>query len=133
MKALERTIMATTWNVPGVMSAIAVAWIEDGTVAHLEAQKRQDARARQALAAQVLKGVAHTSHPSSYFLWLPLAEDVRADQVAMALQREGVSVSTAEPFAVSAQVPHALRLALGSVDMPSLREALLKVRNVVAW
>lgn len=133
MKALERTIMATTWNVPGVMSAIAVAWIEDGTVAHLEAQKRQDARARQALAAQVLKGVAHTSHPSSYFLWLPLAEDARADQVAMALQREGVSVSTAEPFAVSAQVPHALRLALGSVDMPSLREALLKVRNVVAW
>ncbi|PIB54753.1 PLP-dependent aminotransferase family protein [Pseudomonas sp. 2995-1] len=133
MKALERTIMATTWNVPGVMSAIAVAWIEDGTVAHLEAQKRQDARARQALAAQVLKGVAHTGHPSSYFLWLPLAEDARADQVAMALQREGVSVSTAEPFAVSGQVPHALRLALGSVDMPSLREALLKVRNVVAW
>ena len=133
MKALERTIMATTWNVPGVMSAIAVAWIEDGTVAHLEAQKRQDARARQALAAQVLKGVAYTSHPSAYFLWLPRAEDARADQVAMALQREGVSVSTAEPFAVSAQVPHALRLALGSVDMPSLREALLKVRNVVAW
>ncbi|MBD8236814.1 PLP-dependent aminotransferase family protein [Pseudomonas fluorescens] len=133
MKALERTIMATTWNVPGVMSAIAVAWIEDGTVAQLEAQKRQDAQARQVLAAQVLKGLAYTSHPSSYFLWLPLAEDVRADQVAMTLQREGVSVSTAEPFAVSAHVPHALRLALGSVDMPALREALLKVRSVVAW
>lgn len=124
VKVLERTIMATTWNVPGVMSAIAVAWIEDGTVAQLEAQKRQDARARQALAAQVLKGLATISHPTSYFLWLPLAEEVRADQVAMILQREGVSVSTAEPFAVSAHVPHALRLALGSVDMPALREAL---------
>jgi len=66
-------------------------------------------------------------------LWLPLAEDARADQVAMALQRQGVSVSTAEPFAVSTHVPHALRLALGSVDMPALREALLKVRNIVAW
>ncbi|MBS7845286.1 PLP-dependent aminotransferase family protein [Pseudomonas fluorescens] len=131
VKVLERTIMATTWNVPGVMSAIAVAWIEDGTVAQLEAQKRQDARARQALAAQVLKGLATISHPSSYFLWLPLAEEVRADQVAMTLQREGVSVSTAEPFAVSAHVPHALRLALGSVDMPALREALLTVRRVV--
>ncbi|WP_282397982.1 PLP-dependent aminotransferase family protein [Pseudomonas sp. PS01298] len=131
VKVLERTIMATTWNVPGVMSAIAVAWIEDGTVAQLEAQKRQDARARQALAAQVLKGLATISHPSSYFLWLPLAEEVRADQVAMTLQREGVSVSTAEPFAVSAHVPHALRLALGSVDMPVLREALLTVRRVV--
>lgn len=67
VKAIERTIMATTWNVPGVMSAIAVAWIEDGTVARLEAQKRQDAQARQALAAQVLAGVDYISHPSSYF------------------------------------------------------------------
>jgi len=85
------------------------------------------------LAAQVLKGVAYTSHPSSYFLWLPLAEEARADQVAMTLQRDGISVSTAEPFAVSAHVPHALRLALGSVDMPALREALVKVRKVVQW
>ena len=133
VKKLERTIMATTWNVPGVMSALAVAWIEDGTVAHLEAQKRQDAQARQALAAQVLDGVNYISHPSSYFLWLPLGEDARADQVAMALQREGISVSTAEPFAVSATVPHALRLALGSVDMQALHEALVKVREVVRW
>lgn len=133
VKPLERTIMATTWNVPGVMSAIAVAWIDDGTVAQLEAQKREDAQARQALAARVIKGLAYTSHPSSYFLWLPLAEDARADQVAMTLQREGVCVSTAEPFAVSAHVPHALRLALGSVAMPALHEALLNVRKVVEW
>jgi DNA-binding transcriptional MocR family regulator len=116
-----------------VMSAIAVAWLEDGTVAQLETQKRHDAQARQALAAHVLQGLAYSSHPSSYFLWLPLAEEARADQVAMTLLREGISVSTAEPFAVSAQVPHALRLALGSVDMPALRGALLKVRQVVAW
>lgn len=133
VKALERTIMATTWNVPGVMSAIAVAWIEDGTVAQLEAQKRQDAKARQALAAQVLKGLTYISHPCSYFLWLPLAEDVRADQIAMSLQRENISVSTAEPFAVTTHVPHALRLALGSVGIAPLREALVKVRKVVEW
>jgi len=133
VKPLERTIMATTWNVPGVMSAIAVAWIEDGTVAQLEAQKREDARARQAVAAQVLQGLGAVSHPASYFLWLPLAEDARADQVAMSLQREGICVSTAEPFAVSAHVPHALRLALGSVEMGALREALVKVRRAVAW
>ncbi|OAE10303.1 GntR family transcriptional regulator [Pseudomonas simiae] len=133
VKAIERTIMATTWNVPGVMSAIAVAWIEDGTVARLEAQKRLDAQARQALAAQVLAGVHYISHPLSYFLWLPLPEEARADQVAMTLQREGISVSTAEPFAVSASVPHALRLALGSVDMTALRTALVRVRRVVQW
>ena len=51
----------------------------------------------------------------------------------MTLQREGISVSTAEPFAVSACVPHALRLALGSVDMTALRTALVRVRRVVQW
>ncbi|KAA8701560.1 PLP-dependent aminotransferase family protein [Pseudomonas proteolytica] len=130
--ALERTIMATVWNAPGVMTAIAAGWIDDGTVLQLEAQKRQDAQARQALAAQVLAGLDYIAHPSSYFLWLPLGEDARADQITMALARENISVSGAEPFAVSEHVPHAIRLALGSVDKNALRAALLRVRWVVA-
>ena len=129
--ALERAIRATAWNTAGVLTAIASGWIEDGTVARLEAQKRADARARQALAMQTLAGLRTVSHPDSYFVWLPLAEDARADQVAMALMREGISVSTAEPFAVSNHVPHALRLALGSVDMQTLGVALKRVKWVV--
>ncbi|VVP68245.1 Histidinol-phosphate aminotransferase [Pseudomonas fluorescens] len=129
----ERTIMATTWNTPGVMTAIATAWIDDGTVTRLEAQKRADAQARQALAREVLAGLRTISHPSSYFIWLPLADDARADQIAMALMREQVSVSPAEPFAVTPHVPHAIRLALGSVDMDSLRQALVKVKRVVGF
>ena len=39
-------------------------------------------------------------HPASYFVWLPLPE-VRADAIAMALMRERISVSTADPFATS--------------------------------
>ncbi|WP_339532670.1 PLP-dependent aminotransferase family protein [Pseudomonas mucidolens] len=129
--ALERTLMATAWNAPGVMTAIAAAWIDDGTVLQLEAQKRADARARQALAKEVLAGLDYRSHCAAYFLWLPLGEDARAGQVALALARENISVSTAEPFCVSAHVPHAIRLALGSVDRLALRAALLTVRRVV--
>lgn len=129
--ALERTIRATTWNTPGVMTAIASAWLDDGTVMQLEAEKRKDAQLRQAVAAQVLTGMRYISHPSSYFLWLPLSEDARADRIAMALMRENVSVSTAEPFATSAHVPHAIRLALGSVEISVLRQALEKVKWVV--
>jgi DNA-binding transcriptional MocR family regulator len=62
-----------------------------------------------------------------------LGEEARADQIAMALMREQVSVSPAEPFAISTHVPHAIRLALGSVDMDSLREALVKVKRVVGY
>lgn len=129
--ALERIIRATTWNTPGVMTAMACGWLDDGTVTLLEAQKRHDARARQTLAADLLKGLRCIGHPSSYFLWLPLPEDVRADQIVVALMHEQISVTTAEPFSVSPQVPHAIRLALGSVDMDVLRQALITVRKVI--
>jgi len=47
------------------------------------------------------------------------------------LMHQQVAVSTAEPFATSVHVPHAIRLALGSVDMDALRAALIKVKRVV--
>lgn len=130
--ALERIMRATTWNTPGVMTAIACGWLDDGTVNLLEQQKRQDALARQALAAEVLKGLRYITHPASYFLWLPLPEDVRADQIVVELMQQQISVTTAEPFSVSSSTPHAIRLALGSVDMDVLRQALIAVRTVVA-
>jgi DNA-binding transcriptional MocR family regulator len=129
---LERAIRATTWNTPATMTAIACGWIEDGTVARLEEDKRRDATTRQNLAAVVLGGLTRISHPASYFIWLPLAQEVRADAVAMALLRERVSVSTALPFSTSAHVPHAIRLAIGSVDLPTLRGSLETVARVIA-
>jgi DNA-binding transcriptional MocR family regulator len=129
--ALERVIRATTWNTPALMTAIATGWLNDGTVTRLEAQKRADARGRQALARNVLDGLELIGHPSSYFLWLPLPGEARADQVAVALMRETVSVSTAEPFATTKNPPHAIRLALGSVDTDVLAQSLDKVKRVI--
>ena len=129
--ALERIIRATTWNTPGIMTAIACGWLDDGTVTLLEEQKRNDAKARQALAAAVLKGLPSIGHPASYFLWLPLPEDVRADQIVVELMHEQISVTTAEPFSVSGHAPHAIRLALGSVEMDVLRQALIKIRRTI--
>ncbi|WP_307614294.1 aminotransferase-like domain-containing protein [Variovorax boronicumulans] len=128
---LERAIRATTWCTPGVTTAIACAWLEDGTVNRLEAEKRQDAAARQAIASEELAGLRCVRHPSSYFVWLCLPDETRADLVAAALMRDSVSVSTAEPFATSQHVPHALRLALGSVGLDELRSALRTVRRVI--
>jgi DNA-binding transcriptional MocR family regulator len=128
---LERAIRATTWCTPGVTTAIACAWLEDGTVNRLEAEKRRDAAARQAIASEELAGLRCVRHPSSYFVWLCLPDETRADLVAAALMRDSVSVSTAEPFATSQHVPHALRLALGSVGLDELRSALRTVRRVI--
>ena len=129
--ALERMIRVTAWNTPGVMTSIASAWLDDGTVSRLEVQKRQDAQARQIIADEQLAGLHSVRHPFSYCVWLPLAEDARAEQVVTALLREQISVSTAQPFAISTHVPHAIRLALASVEMGALRGALAKVKWVV--
>jgi DNA-binding transcriptional MocR family regulator len=129
--ALERAIRATTWNTPGLTTAIACRWLDDGTVDRLETQKREDARRRQSIALDVLAGLPCIGYPSSYFLWLPLAQDTRPDRIAASLARRRVAVSTAEPFAATTTVPHALRLALGSVGLTELRVALEAVREEV--
>ena len=128
---IERTIRATTWNTPALMTALVCGWITDGTVMRLESEKRQDAMLRQAMAREILHGLDYVSHPASYFIWLPLPEEVRADQIVMELLRSNISVSTAEPFATSEHVPHAIRLALGSVELDTLHVALKKVCQVI--
>ncbi|MFM0339510.1 aminotransferase-like domain-containing protein [Paraburkholderia fungorum] len=129
---LERAIRATTWNTPATMTAIACGWMEDGTVARLEDEKRRDATMRQNLAAGILGRLERISHPTSYFVWLPLPQEVRADEIAMALIHERISVSTALPFSTSSHVPHAIRLAIGSVDLATLRRSLETVARVIA-
>ncbi|MGW8760893.1 aminotransferase-like domain-containing protein [Streptomyces sp. NPDC055815] len=127
---LERAIRATTWNTPALTTAIACHWLDDGTVDQLEAQKRDDARARQAIAVQELAGLPLVGHPSSYFTWVPLPDDARADRLTATLARHRISVSTAEPFTTSAHPPQAIRLALGSTDLDSLRSTLSTVRRL---
>jgi DNA-binding transcriptional MocR family regulator len=129
--AFERAIRATTWNTPAITTAIACRWLEDGTVSRLEARKREDARSRQSAARDVLAGLPLIGHPSSYFTWLPLPEGARADRIAASLSRDHISVATAEPFAITVHTPQAIRLALGSTDLPGLRATLSKVRQVV--
>ncbi|MFJ3095454.1 aminotransferase-like domain-containing protein [Streptomyces hydrogenans] len=129
--ALERAIRATTWNTPALTTAIACHWLDDGTVDQLEARKRDDARARQVLVRQELAGLPLIGHPSSYFTWLPLPDGARADRLTATLARRNISVSTAEPFTTSTQTPQALRLALGSTDLDSLRSTLRTVGRVV--
>ncbi|WP_370946549.1 PLP-dependent aminotransferase family protein [Amycolatopsis sp. cg5] len=126
---IERAIRATTWNTPALTTTIACRWLDDGTADHLEIRKRDDAAARQSIAREVLNGLI--GHPSSYFAWLPLAENARADRIAATLARQRIHVSTAEPFATTTAVPQALRLALGSIGLPELRRTLADVRQVV--
>lgn len=129
--ALERAIRRTTWNTTTLAVEIACRWIDDGTVDRLELLKREDARARQVLVRRALADLPHLGHDASYFTWLPLPEDARADRIAADLAQHDISVSTAGPFAVTSHVPQAIRLALGSADLALLPAALRTVAAVV--
>ena len=131
--ALERAIRATTWNTPSLMVSIVCDWIKDGTLKRFEALKRRDARHRQALARKILVNCEWVSHDNSYFIWLSLPQEVRADRLVHRLMQQHISVSTAEPFSTSNCVPHAIRLALGSVTMSQLSEALAKIKEAIEY
>ena len=95
--AIERAIRATTWNTPAITTAIACRWLEDGTV---EPPRSPQARRRQdpaGLARDALAGLTQIGHPSSYFAWLPLPEDARADRIAASLARQHISVAQRSP------------------------------------
>lgn len=129
--ALERAVRATTWNTPSVMTTLVCNWIQDGTVARFEELKRQDARQRQAVLRKALGDIPFISHPGSYFAWLPLSDESRADRVVKELMDSNISVSAAEPFCTSQTIPQAIRIALGSVTIENLQKALVKVREAV--
>ena len=101
-------------------------------MSRFETLKRRDARERQAVLRDSLGELACITHPNSYFAWLPLAEEARADRVVKDLMDNHISVSTAEPFCTAQTIPQAIRIALGSVSIEHLRAALVKVREAIA-
>lgn len=133
MPALEQAIRVSIWNTPSITVALSCRWIESGIMDALEDKKRRDARERQALARNILRHGTIAAHPSSYFLWLQLPEGLRAEEIARQLNEEGVLVTTAEPFSALSHAPQALRLALGSIPLPVLKEALAKVDEAISY
>lgn len=129
--ALERAVRATTWNTPSVMTTLVCNWIQDGTVARFEKLKRRDARQRQSVLRETLGDIPCVTHPVSYFAWLPLPDESRADRVVKDLMNSNISVSAADPFSTSSTTPQAIRIALGSVSIPNLRQALEKIRDAI--
>jgi DNA-binding transcriptional MocR family regulator len=133
VSSIERSIRATTWNTAGLLSALTCQWIEDGSIYHLEQEKRLDAIKRQEIVKKVFHELSYQSHPASYFLWLPLPEDVRSDLLIKALLDLNISVSNAEPYATTEHIPQAVRLALASVEISKLESTLTLIKETIEF
>jgi len=126
-------LRATTWAVAPLTAALASSWIAKGTADELLASRRQEARARQTLAREILAGADYDSQPEAYYLWLRLPEPWRRDSFAAVLRARGVALTSAEAFAVGrSPAPHAVRLCLGAArSRDELRRGLGLVADVL--
>ena len=113
-----------------LMTAVVTAWIREGTAEKLLAAVRREARARRALAAEVLpgaKGAAEGVH-----VWLDLPPTWDAARVHRLAQDRGLSLVTADAFAAGPDHPNGLRIALGGpAKQAVLRAALEGVAGLV--
>jgi DNA-binding transcriptional MocR family regulator len=109
-----------------LMSAVATSWIREGAAEKILAGVRREARARRAIAAEVLpeaRGAAEGIH-----VWLDLPPAWDAGRVHRVAQEKGLSLVTAETFAASDIHPSGLRISLGgSANRAVLRGALESV------
>jgi len=101
---LSHRLWATTWMVAPLAAEIMAGWIEDGTALATVERKREESRARLALAHRVLDDRCRVRSASvGYHAWIELPEgqdDVGA-LVAAAARRAGV-VTGMSAFRVSA-------------------------------
>jgi DNA-binding transcriptional MocR family regulator len=108
-------IRSTTWMAAPLMAEIATAWIRDGTAETFLKRKRDEAAARQRLAARLLAPLEAATHPASFHLWLRLPKPWRSDGFVAEARRRGVAVTPAESFAVGAgSAPRAVRVCLAA-------------------
>jgi DNA-binding transcriptional MocR family regulator len=94
--------------------ALVARWLRDGTADAIVAAIREEAAARQKIAAQALAGHVFSAHPNGHHIWLPLPRHWSRTEFAAHVQRQGLVVVTSEAFSVEEPPPHAIRVALGA-------------------
>jgi DNA-binding transcriptional MocR family regulator len=99
-----------------LMSALAVRWIRDGSADAIVGASREEAAARQKLAAQVLEGLPYAARPTGHHLWLSLPRGWTQSELTAHVQRQGLAVVPSDAFSVSGNAPNAIRVALGAAS-----------------
>jgi DNA-binding transcriptional MocR family regulator len=67
-----------------------------------------------------------------YHVWVDLDEPWRAESFVAACVRRGIALTPAPAFSVSRASPNAVRIALATPPLPTLRAALAVVAQIAA-
>lgn len=126
---LARSLRALSLTPAPLMTAVAASWIREGQADRLLAGVRAEARSRRALAAELLPQAI--GEPEGVHVWLDLPAEADAARVQTTAQASGVSLVTAEAFAVGERTRNGLRISLGGPARQGvLRSALETVARL---
>jgi DNA-binding transcriptional MocR family regulator len=125
-------LQATMQMPPLLMVALVTHWLRSGTANEIIRAIRNEAAARQQLAARFLKSITFAARPASHHLWLPLPNHLREVDLISHLMRNGLAVVGEEAFAVGDGAPRGLRVSLGAArNRAELSQALHVLSNAV--
>jgi DNA-binding transcriptional MocR family regulator len=125
---LAAAIRASTFMASPLTAAIATRWIEDGTAEAVLTAIRQESKARQAIAADLLPASAVSTNVEGFHIWLSLTPPWTRGQFVGQLGSCGIGIVASDVFAIDTP-PEAVRLALGA---PAGREELADCLRIVA-
>ena len=133
---LREDIMAAVraggWMAQGFSFAAAERFMSDGTAREIARLKREDAKVRQEIAAEMLKGFQLQTNPKSYHVWLVLPEQWRSQAFVAAAARHDIALTPSSAFSVNpGHAPNAIRLALAQPPHDQLREALGTLAHIL--
>lgn len=125
-------IRATASMASPLTAAIASRWIEDGTAGAVLSAIRQEAMARQSIAAQTLPRDLTVADPQGFHVWLNLRQPWSRGEFATRLRSAGIGVVASDAFAISSP-PEAVRLGLGAASShEDLRRTLQSASDLLA-
>lgn len=122
---IENSLRALSLMPAPMMTAVVTAWIREGSAGDLLAAVRREAYGRRQLARQVLPQ-ARASAEESIHVWLDLPPSWPAESLRGAALARGLSLVTAEAFAVGRDHRNGVRISLGGAASREVLTAALK-------
>ena len=123
-------LRVTSWSGTYLTAEIASRWIENGTAQRLLEIQRAEARARQAIARDILGDHIASSHPQALCAWMNVPLHWTEDGLVRSLANSNVAVVPSEPFIAGPGHGGGIRICLGGrMSHASLARALTIVRQ----
>ena len=133
LSRLTSMVRSSIWMPSPLTAQLASMMLGEGLDTRLVAVQRNEAAARQAIAAEVFRGLQIATQPHSYHLWLTLPEPWSGDEFTLLARANGVLVLSGTQFqAERLGSTRSVRIVLMSpTSRDELRFALTKLASLI--